>query len=415
MVQNHTLKILFISTEYPPHPDGGVGSYVACTARALTERGHEVHVLCCVADQEKSDYCDQGVHIHRRGQWTIRGIGRLLAMLKAPITYRCVQTGLSSYFEYLRLGIKFDVIEAPDTRADGWVFAAIRSKPLVVQIHSITPWTHRLCGVPDTRDLLWRFSFEYFTLRRAHNIVTAADQHLRALEEVGWRGLNVDVVPHTIDWQKWHNVRPVRDTSPNVLYLGRLDKGKAPEILAEAVSLVRKDLPAATASFAGRVADSRDGLSYLEWMKKSVGDVSGCRFLGQVPRHEVTSIMADSRVLAMPSWSEIFPMAALEAMSAGRPVVVTETSGLAQLIKEAEAGFVVPTGDPKAFAQALLPLLSDVELAERMGRNGRDLVQNVLHPDKIAARRESVYRKAVHSFKHGDPKTSDAHRVPVKL
>src|SRR5208337_3822779 len=103
------------------------------------------------------------------------------------------------------------------------------------------------------------------------------------------------------------------------------------------------------------------------------------------------------RVFAQPSLFENFSMAALEAMAAGRPVVVTATSGVADFVRETGAGEVVPAGDAHAMANALRPFLRDPAYAAEVGERARRAVRSRLDPDRIAELREKIYDRAIQS------------------
>ena len=65
----------------------------------------------------------------------------------------------------------------------------------------------------------------------------------------------------------------------------------------------------------------------------------------------------------------------LEAMASGRPVVVTNTPGLSDYVIDGETGFLVPPGDDRAAAQAIVTLLTDSDRARAMGARGRSEVE----------------------------------------
>ncbi len=370
-------------------------------ASALVARGHEVHVLSCVGGQKHKDYLHQGVHIHLRRKVRIRRLGRVNRILQVPGTIERLNIGLSTFFEYRRLGVDFDIIEYPDWGAEGWLFALLHTRPLIAELHTPLPLIHKYDKLPLSRDVTWGSFLEYFAVRRADVIISPSCNVVRALKEIGWLPKrNPYVVPHAIDWRRWRSTQPVLNTPPTVLFLGVLNQLKAPELLIEALSIIREKIPRAEALFAGSTDSLREGLPYLEWMKKSGFRFEGCRFLGHVRRHELIRLFSTSRILAVPSWFENYCLVALEAMASGRPIVVTSTNGVAELIEQAETGRVVPPGDSKALAEALFPFLMDAAYAARAGERARATVQEWSDPDKIAAQREAVYQQAIMSFKH---------------
>ncbi len=372
---------------------------MAIIAPALAARGHEVHVLSCMVDQRCRDYVEEGVHVHRRDQVQLRGMGRVARRLGANLTIFRVTSGISNFLESLRLGGDFDVIEFPDANAEGWPFVFFRERPTVAHLHSPTAIWGRHYGLPFDRDFRWTSSLEQYAVRNADMVTSPSDLLLRELRDIGWlRETNPEVVPHPIDWRRWVDCCPVSAAPENILFLGRIEQLKAPEVVVEALDIVRKSRPQARAMLVGRSRGTRDGLPYIEWLKRSARDVNGCDFIGPVSRQELPRVFSASRVLAMTSWFENFPMVVLEAMAAGRPIVATSRVGTNELIKTAGCGVIIPPGDPSALAEALVPILQDGNHASEIGEKGRAFVREKLDPDKIAATREDVYRRTIASF-----------------
>jgi glycosyltransferase involved in cell wall biosynthesis len=343
-----------------------------------------------------------------------RGLGRIKHLLGVQGTIGRVQMGLSTFREYRRLGINFDVIEYPDNEAQGWVFALLHQLPLVAHLHSFYPFLihHRelplirdiLCdgGIPISADTLRACSMEGFPMRRADIITSPSQMLVEKLKEIGWlNGNQTRVLPHPIDWARWERIPPASSSPPVVLYVGRVERHKAPEVLAEAISIIRKKVPKAESHFVGVSNGKREGLPYVDWMKKTFGTLNGngYQFIGQVPRSQLPNIYARGRVLAVTSCYEAYSMSGVEAMAAGRPVVVTSTTGVAELIREARAGQVISPGDPRALAEALLPFLIDPDYAARMGEKARAHIRENHDPASAAAKREKVFEEAIATFR----------------
>ena len=73
------MRILFLSHQYPPETGfGGIASYTVTMSRALSERGHEVHVLSCWDGKEPGDTREGDVFVHRRRVPRVPGLARLL-------------------------------------------------------------------------------------------------------------------------------------------------------------------------------------------------------------------------------------------------------------------------------------------------------------------------------------------------
>ena len=83
------------------------------------------------------------------------------------------------------------------------------------------------------------------------------------------------------------------------------------------------------------------------------------------------------------------------AQALGKPVVVTDTGGLASAVERGQAGMIVPPEDPEALAQALEDLLSDPVLAESLAERGRALARTAFGWASVAERTEQFYREVL--------------------
>jgi glycogen synthase len=397
------VKLLFIVPAIPSRSDDSIWTYTRILARVLTGTGrHEAHILSCVEGQQPEDFVEQGVMIHCRGLAKIPRFGLIRRISRMPGALDRIRWGLSAFLGYRRLAIDFDIVEFPDWGALGWALAALRPLPLVEQLHAPAPF---IAQEAYTSKMSWveiRLSafLERLAIRRANVVVSLSRAQAEAYGKVGWRhAREMEIIPQIIDWSSWRDVRGVSETKPTALFVGFLERRKAPEILIQAMSIVRRHIPEAEALFVGKVLQ-REGMSYLDWIAQSGLDVSGCRFLGHLPRQRLMEVMSESRVFVLPSRAEAFPLVAIEAMSAARPVVVTATSGgAAELVHEAGGGVVVPSDDPAALADAMLPFLSDPRHAAAVGAHAREVIRERMGPEKVAAQRELIYEKAIQLFK----------------
>ena len=112
-------------------------------------------------------------------------------------------------------------------------------------------------------------------------------------------------------------------------------------------------------------------------------------FLGL--RDDVPDLLAIMNVMALPSLSEGFSNAILEAMAAGIPVVATKVGGNSEAVLDGETGFLVPAADSSALAKALQDLIHDITLAERMGKNGRRLVEKQFSVERMVNAWDQLY------------------------
>ena len=390
------LRILFLSAEYPPQTGwGGIGSYVACIAPALANRGHDVHVLSCAAGQSSSDYQEDGISIHRRPTIRIKGLYRLSGG-RGLMAARML-AGVSAFIHSRRLKVPYDVVEYPEWGAEGWMFALLRQKPTVAHLHTPTFILYRY-NYASASDVRCASRFERLSVSRA-DVVSAPSQMVADdVASEGWtEGRTIRVIPHPVDWQRWRGGPKASETEPVVQFSGRLEMRKAPEVLMNAIGILRQDLPQVTGCFVGAYMPGSKGTPLISWA--SSYNLEGCSFIGHVPRSDLPAILQSCRVFAQPSLYENYSVAALEAMACGRPVVVTSKSGIAGFVARAGAGQVVPTEDPQALADALRPFLTNPGHAAEVGARAQSAVMRELDGTRIAELRESLYAEAIRA--HG--------------
>ncbi len=174
-----------------------------------------------------------------------------------------------------------------------------------------------------------------------------------------------------------------------VLVASRVVREKGLFELVEASKVVLEEFPDALFVLAG------DGPDMLELKRfaESLGVAERWRFLGW--RDDVPELMAAAQLFVLPSWREGMPRSILEAMAMGLPVVATDIRGCREEVVHGETGLLVPPKNPEALAEAILKILKDPELAERMGEAGRQRVEELFDERKVIKRQiEAIKRLA---------------------
>jgi glycosyltransferase involved in cell wall biosynthesis len=105
----------------------------------------------------------------------------------------------------------------------------------------------------------------------------------------------------------------------------------------------------------------------------------------------VAACLDAADIFALPSRTEAFPNALLEAMAAGLPVVATEVGGIPEIVDEGRTGLMVAPGDPQALADRLCGLMADGESAARMGAAARLAVGARFSFERMIADFDHVY------------------------
>jgi glycosyltransferase involved in cell wall biosynthesis len=170
--------------------------------------------------------------------------------------------------------------------------------------------------------------------------------------------------------------------TPLVVSVARLDEEKGGATLLRSMALVREPAHLAMVGEGPREASWRA-------LAGTLGLGGRVHFLGI--RNDVEEILAAASVVVVPSrWEEAFGLATVEAMAASRPVIVTRSGAMPQIV--GEAGIVVPKSDPPSLARAIAKVLSDRFLAQRLAAAGRARVESFYSMHLYVDRMLEAYR-----------------------
>jgi glycosyltransferase involved in cell wall biosynthesis len=159
---------------------------------------------------------------------------------------------------------------------------------------------------------------------------------------------------------------------------------KAIDVMIRAVALLVADFPDVRLLIAGGGERSA-----LEELAAELGVADAVVFLGA--RDDVADVLAAADVAVSSSDFEGSPLAGMEYLAAGLPVVATDVGGMPDLVHEGENGLLVPRQDPPAMAAALAQLLADPEQARTMGQRGRLLQEREFSLEAMVRRVEALY------------------------
>jgi glycosyltransferase involved in cell wall biosynthesis len=194
----------------------------------------------------------------------------------------------------------------------------------------------------------------------AHRIIAncgAAADRLRR-ERVPSR--KISVVPNGLDLAAY-TPRKAITAVRRVTTVANLRREKGHDVLLDAAAIVLKQFPDARFDIVGTGPE----LAALQDRAGRLGVGDSVSFLGHCENVAVRLGAADLFVL--PSRSEAFPNAALEAMSIGLPVIASAVGGLREVIEHQRTGVLVPADDPVALASQITLLMADSALAARLG------------------------------------------------
>ncbi|MCL4325124.1 MAG: glycosyltransferase family 4 protein, partial [Candidatus Thermoplasmatota archaeon] len=205
----------------------------------------------------------------------------------------------------------------------------------------------------------------------------------------------IRVVPPGLSWDLWRDIPPPeavrsRLSLPKeyILFAGRLapNKGLMPLVEAWSGLAPARRLPLI---FVGQEWGMR---SLIEKRVAELGVKEEIRFLGNLKSlTDYISVFSGATLFVLPSEYEAFGLVLLEAMAASLPIVATRVGGIPEAVKEGETALLVPYGNIWALRNALDQVISDPPFARRLGKAGRQRVEECFSWEKTAAAFVSVY------------------------
>lgn len=374
---------------------GGVVRFVLDVAAAVAARGHDV-VVASPETAELPASWSQGragfprpLRLPPTGRaldaWGSRGRRELLRALEGIDVVHIhgawwptnVQVGRAAD----RVGVPYVI--TPHGMLDDVALAQKRAKKLIF---------HALAG---------RRLFQ----RAAAVHVTAQGE--RAQAGKWFRAAAWSVVPPVVDFSPFRELPgpaeaiaafppPIPD-APVVLFLSRVHPQKHPEVLVDAVAVLKERGSPYNLFIAGP-GDAEYTQSLLRRAEaRGIGDRT--RYLGMVSGRLKVSLYQLARVLALPSPQESFGLVLVEAMACGTPTVAAETIDIAPELREARAATLVAS-EPAAFADAIAGAAPDSPERARLVGAGRAWLGSHLDPDRVAMQYEAMYRDICGSCGH---------------
>ncbi|MFT4050810.1 MAG: glycosyltransferase [Microbacterium sp.] len=303
-------------------------------------------------------------------------------------------TGRSAGFARLLCQQRIDVVHAhfgPDGlyAADAARRAGI---PLVVTLHGRDVTVRRRDLFRTGKPIAVNYALRRLSLSRRADLLLCVSHRLR--EDAIELGFPEDrLVTHYIGVDTALYRENVEEREPSIVHVARLVEKKGTAHLIDAFARIARRVPQARLLIVGEGPLG----SALRQRAASTGVGARIEFLGRLSPDRVRELVGRSSVVAVPSVTasngdrEGLPIALIEAMALGTPVVATRHSGIPEAVESDAVGRLVPEHDVDALAEALSSLLEDSRLAREVGAAAAALVRERFDLATQTARLESIY------------------------
>lgn len=285
----------------------------------------------------------------------------------------------------LASSLKADIVHAHGLNAGltaAWARRLAPSARLICTLHSFPP----SCGWATRRALR-------AIAARAERVIAVSEALARAAVELGGRRARVVVIPNGVELEAAAGRSDVRAwlslpaEAKLVGMVARLAPQKGVDIFIEAARLAGEQMPGLRFILAGegplRAA--------AEAQVRSLGLEGRLILTGHWEK--ARELIRELDLLVVASTSEGSPLAPLEAMAEGKPVVAAAAGGVPEIVKDGETGRLVAPGEPSLLAAAMVEVLSDPQRARALGAAGRRRAGEEFSLRQMVGRTQELYEE----------------------
>lgn len=386
------MKILLISSTFPPRKFGGITESSYILAKYLVQKGQDVTVYTTDVNDRHSRIPDT------KGVKNMDGI--------KVHYFKNLSNWLASRRLYLPAGMvavirrelnNFDIIHLNEFRSFHSIIVHHYAKkygiPYVLQARGSLPRMMAKQNSKQIYDILWG----YRLLKDASRVIALSQMEAEQYKSMGISQDMIEVVPNGINFAEFDDLPQrggfrekwgISNRQKTVLFLSRINEIKGPDLLVKAFAALSKEHNDIKLIIAG----PDDG--YLPVLKRLINELKieeKVLFTGLLYGRDKLEAYIDADVYVLPSSYEIFGRTLIEAGACGTPIIVTDRCGIADVINN-RAGLVV-SYDKDALSKAILDILGNDKKRQEFGEQGKLLVREKFNWEEIAVQIEDIYKR----------------------
>jgi N-acetyl-alpha-D-glucosaminyl L-malate synthase BshA len=368
-------------TCYPTY--GGSGAVATELGLELARRGHEVHFITYDSPFRLHGYAER-IYFHqvetRMGRYPLFDHFPYTLALASKQHEVVLREGLEL------LHVHYAIPHATTAYLARQMLADERPLRVITTLHG-TDIT--LVGQESSFYAITKFSIEQ------SDEVTAVSSYLRdeTYRAFGCVSCNIRVIPNFVNLHEYHPADPTtRETlaPPDtrvVTHVSNFREVKRVKDVVRVFARIRRAMPAVLVM----VGDGPERVD-AEHEARELGVAGDVRFLGRLD--SVASLLQASDLFLLPSQTESFGLAALEAMACGAPVVATRAGGLPEVVDDGVNGILEPVGSVEAMGRRAVELLRDTPRYQAM-RDAAVAKAREFSADRIVPMYEALYREVL--------------------
>lgn len=369
------MKIAILVTQFPPKWNDGTQIATYKTAKYLAKIGHEVHVITRHSLGLQFNEIKDGFYIHRIKLLNIRFLGIVLYFI--------------SLLKLIKK-IRPQIIHAQMLVENGWFAGVIKKLQNIPYINYL-----RGSDIYESSHL-YKKTVAKFVFKNANSIIAQTNDMKLEIQKVSNR--DVFVIPNGSEPEKFVGLRKkncrkelgIKNNEKIILFIGRLIVIKCVDDLinaAKEVVLKEKDVRLYI------VGEGNEKEKLIKLVKNE--SLEDCvKFMGKVPNEIIPKYIIASDIFALVSYTEGYPMVFSEVLPSGLPIVTSNVRGIPEIIENGRNGLVVEPHNIHQIAKAILLLLKDEQLRQKIYKNNIEKGK-VNSWENVIKRLEKVYMEVL--------------------
>jgi glycosyltransferase involved in cell wall biosynthesis len=381
------MKILIVTPYFCPE-GGGLENYIYNVSKGLLKKGYKITILCSTKKGEDKEETIDGIRVIRQKPDFIFSNTPIKLSLLSDITKLIKENDFDLINAHMPVPYYADVAA---------IASKLSRKPFIATTHADNvKGTFLMNAITN----IYNYIFYLTTLSLSKEIITPSPYYYEHSKFLKYFKRKLELVPPGVDIKKYsprksseiYEKYNIPKNAKVILFAGQMGKfhvHKGVDYLIKAFKLVLDKTPAYLVLVGGG-----DMIGEYKQACKKLGIQDRVFFSGFISERELIEHYRFSSVVVLPSTiQEGFGMVLIEGNACGKPVVGTDVGGISYVVKDGQTGLLVPPKDHKALAHAMLRIITDKSLANRMGKNGQMMVKDNFTWDKAVDRTFMVYKR----------------------
>ncbi len=365
------MHICFISYEYPLWATGGIGSFIQTLGRILVKKGHKVTVVGIGEGKHEMTMVDEGVELFRLPAPSVLPKGKFL---ENAIRIR-------SKIKQVNRQTQIDVLETPE-----WGLAFMPQKTTYKKVIRMHGGHHFFAKSENRKINKWKAFQEKRSYANADYLVAVSNFVGQETSRLLGLKKRYEVIYNFVDVNKFSQTKWIETKKGQLLFLGTVCEKKGVGKLIDSLPYIVEKHPDIKLKIVGRDLISRfTGESYTKKMLGQIPDSlkSVVDFIGPVKHNEVPKWISESEIVVLPSFMEAMPIAWLEVLAMGKPLVASNLGPGPEAVTHGETGLLCNPYNPMDIAEKVNFLIENPDKAEKIGNNAHNFALENFNFEKL--------------------------------